>query len=97
MVVLAVWAQVLVLTGAITDQCEPDRRAGTKSNVFLARPGWIPMTEAVCALCKKTVGSEVEVREGEKLFHLYCFVLYKRQASPFRDQKDRPPTPVATS
>jgi hypothetical protein len=41
--------------------------------------------DAVCTFCGKSVLQEV--REGENLFHLYCFVLYKRQASPFRDQK----------
>ena len=41
--------------------------------------------DAVCTFCGKNVLQEV--REGENLFHLYCFVLYKRQASPFRDQQ----------
>ena len=36
------------------------------------------MTDAVCTFCKKTVGPQVEVREGEKLFHLDCYRLYKR-------------------
>ena len=43
------------------------------------------MTKAVCAFCGKSVvraalWSEVEVREGEKLFHLDCYLPYKRQA-----------------
>jgi hypothetical protein len=38
--------------------------------------------DTVCAFCGKTVllaalGSRV--REGEKVFHLDCYVLYKRQ------------------
>jgi hypothetical protein len=33
--------------------------------------------EAVCTFCGKSVLPEV--REGENLFHLYCFVLYKRR------------------
>jgi hypothetical protein len=37
------------------------------------------MIDAVCAFCKKTVGPVVEVREGEKLFHLDCYRLYKRR------------------
>jgi hypothetical protein len=36
------------------------------------------MTDTVCALCKKTVGREIEVREGEKLFHLDCYLIDKR-------------------
>jgi len=36
------------------------------------------MIEALCAFCVKGV-SEVEVREGDKLFHLDCYLLYKRQ------------------
>ena len=48
------------------------------------------MTTAVCAFCGKSVlraplESEVEVREGEKLFHLDCYLLYKRLPPPFRD------------
>jgi len=35
------------------------------------------MTEAVCAVCGKSLVPEVEVREGEKLFHLDCYLLYK--------------------
>lgn len=43
------------------------------------------MIEAVCAFCGKSVlraplGSEV--REGEKLFHLDCYRLYKRRPPP---------------
>jgi hypothetical protein len=37
------------------------------------------MTDLMCTLCKKTMGPEVEVREGEKLFHLDCYRLYKRR------------------
>jgi len=45
------------------------------------------MTETVCALCGKSVlpvplGTDVVVREGEKLFHLDCYRLYKRQRPP---------------
>jgi len=36
------------------------------------------MIEALCAFCVKGV-SEVEVREGDQLFHLDCYLLYKRQ------------------
>ena len=50
--------------------------------------------DAVCTFCGKSVLQEV--REGENLFHLYCFVLYKRQASPFRDQKVTSRPPLAT-
>jgi len=52
------------------------------------------MIEVVCAFCGKDVlpsrpASEVvEVREGEKLFHLHCYVLYKRQ-----DKRQAPPPP----
>jgi ribosomal protein L24E len=38
------------------------------------------MTEAVCAFCGKSVKSEeIEVREGEKVFHLNCYRLFKRR------------------
>jgi hypothetical protein len=45
------------------------------------------MIKAVCGFCGKPVlraalGSEIEVREGEKLFHLDCYLPYKRQARP---------------
>jgi len=45
------------------------------------------MTDAVCAFCGKIVlqapiGFGADVREGEKLFHLDCYRLYKRQAPP---------------
>jgi hypothetical protein len=36
------------------------------------------MTEGMCAFCGKSLPA-AEVREGENLFHLYCFVLYKRR------------------
>ena len=45
------------------------------------------MTDAVCAFCGKIVlqapiGFGADVREGQKLFHLDCYRLYKRQAPP---------------
>jgi hypothetical protein len=36
------------------------------------------LTEVMCAFCRKSA-SEAEVREGEKLFHLDCYLLFKRQ------------------
>jgi hypothetical protein len=39
--------------------------------------------DAVCAICGKSVVSDhgrVDVREGEKRFHLDCYRLYKRRA-----------------
>ena len=58
--------------------------------MVLLGPNWteLPiMTDAVCAACGQSVlrappGPEVEVREGEKLSHLDCYRLYKRQAPP---------------
>jgi hypothetical protein len=52
------------------------------------------MTTAVCAFCGKSVlraplESEVEVREGEKLFHLDCYLPYKRQAP---NKRQAPPS-----
>jgi hypothetical protein len=46
------------------------------------------LLDAACAFCGKSVVSDrgrVDVREGERLFHLDCYRLYKRQP---------PPTPV---
>ena len=45
------------------------------------------MSDAVCAFCGKSVakgplGFAADVREGEKLFHLDCYRLHKRQAVP---------------
>jgi hypothetical protein len=42
------------------------------------------VAEEVCAICRKIVVRpppewEVEVREGEKLFHLDCYLAYKRR------------------
>ena len=50
---------------------------------FLPRTGQNPHVamEAVCTFCGKSVLREV--REGQKLFHLYCYLLYKRHPSPF--------------
>jgi hypothetical protein len=47
--------------------------------------------DVLCALCGKRVdpAPEVEVREGEKRFHLACYVDHKRQAPP-------PPKPPAS-
>jgi hypothetical protein len=42
------------------------------------RPPEGGLTEVVCAFCRKSA-SEAEVREGEKLFHLDCYLLYRRQ------------------
>ena len=39
------------------------------------------MPDSLCAVCGKIV-TPPEVREGEKLFHLDCYRLYKRQAPP---------------
>jgi hypothetical protein len=39
--------------------------------------------DTVCAVCGKSVVSDrgrVEVREGERVFHLDCYRLYKRRA-----------------
>jgi hypothetical protein len=40
--------------------------------------------DVLCALCGKSVlpAPEVDVREGEKRFHLACFLRHKRQARP---------------
>jgi hypothetical protein len=48
---------------------------------------YVIVTDTVCDFCGKSVlraprGLEVEVREGEKLFHLDCYRLYKRHAPP---------------
>jgi hypothetical protein len=45
------------------------------------------MTVAACAFCGKSVvkvplGFAADVRKGAKLFHLDCYRLHKRQASP---------------
>jgi hypothetical protein len=50
----------------------------------VSRPGsprsTLQRAEAMCAVCGKHVKSEdVEVREGEKVFHLDCYRLYKRR------------------
>jgi hypothetical protein len=40
--------------------------------------------DAACAFCGKSVVSDrgrVDVREGEKVFHLDCYRLYKRRPS----------------
>jgi hypothetical protein len=37
------------------------------------------MTEAVCAFCGKSTVPAAEVREGGKLFHLDCYLIYKRR------------------
>jgi hypothetical protein len=42
------------------------------------------MPDAICAVCGKIV-DRFQVNEGEKLFHLDCYVTYKR----------RPPKPPA--
>jgi hypothetical protein len=46
--------------------------------VVLCACGASQMTDVVCTFCKKTVGPEGKVREGEKLFHLDCYLLDKR-------------------
>jgi hypothetical protein len=48
------------------------------------RPRHVPngspsMSKPVCVFCGKTLAPGVEVREGEKLFHLDCYLLYKRR------------------
>jgi hypothetical protein len=63
----------------------PDRGLAQGPIVFLAQTGQNPHVVClilVCAFCGKSVlraGSEVEVREGENPFHLYCYLLYKRR------------------
>jgi hypothetical protein len=53
-------------------------RATRKAVAFQGRPSVGGLTEVRCAVCKKSA-SEAEVREGEKRFHLDCYLLYKRQ------------------
>jgi hypothetical protein len=36
-------------------------------------------TETECAFCSESLVLEAEVREGEKLFHLSCYLPYKRR------------------
>jgi hypothetical protein len=40
-------------------------------------------TDGVCAFCGKNA-ERLQVHEGEKLFHLDCYVLYKRRKPPSR-------------
>jgi hypothetical protein len=38
------------------------------------------MSDTVCAVCGKSMG--LDVHEGEKRFHLDCYVTYKHRATP---------------
>jgi hypothetical protein len=50
--------------------------------VSLGLKGRLPsMTEPACAFCGKSLMAEAQVHEGEKLFHLDCYLLYKRRSA----------------
>jgi hypothetical protein len=53
-------------------------RATREAVALQWRPSDGGLTKVMCAFCRKSA-SEAEVREGEKRFHLDCYLLYKRQ------------------
>ena len=53
-------------------------RATREAVALQPRPSDGGLTEVMCAFCRKSA-SEAEVREGEKRFHLACYLLYKRR------------------
>jgi hypothetical protein len=53
-------------------------RAAREAVALQRRPSDGGLTEVMCAFCRKSA-SEAEVREGEKRFHLACYLLYKRR------------------
>jgi hypothetical protein len=81
-----------LITALILDRqmCLP--RIASKSRPNLLRR-FVPNTDepdVLCALCGKRVDPppEVEIREGEKRFHLACYVQDKRRAGRERPASD---------
>jgi hypothetical protein len=48
------------------------------------------MLDEVCTVCGKSVGSAADVREGDRQFHLDCYVTYKRRETPPAPPPGRP-------